>query len=74
MSDKHTEAKPYEPIDFPLSKKQRVQVMLDVDRDEVTVHLYGPGFGELMVLPSSDNSVRLRAIGGGILQPGGDDE
>jgi hypothetical protein len=54
------------PIRFRLANGRVVHVTLDSDRDEVTVQLFGPRCGDLLVIPSAGNSIRLRASGRGV--------
>ena len=59
-------AEPYKAVDFELGNGRVIQVTLECDSDEVTVRLHGPKCGELVVVPSAANSIRLRASGKGV--------
>lgn len=56
-------ASAYQSIEFRLSKGRTVQVTLMEDENEVSVVLVGPKCGEMLVLPSAGNAIRVRANG-----------
>ena len=59
-------ASPYQPVEFRLSKGRTVRVTLREDENEVSVVLVGPKCGEILVVPSAGNAIRVRANGPGM--------